>query len=182
VTYRVRLATVDDATAIGEAHAEAWSVAYRSLFDAAFLMEAVNERRHRWSVVMSTDGHVTGHLLVAEHVEHGVVGFAHSARLPDTDEGEVFGFYVHPDHWGTAAAQAMMQASLAALRRDGCQRARLWTHARATRAQGFYEKVGWSRSGATKHEDFGDGLPAPLVEYRTDLKPAPAEPHGSTAP
>ena len=80
----------------------------------------------------------------------GIVGFGHvgSARA-DGAAGELYGFYVHPDAWGSGVAAAMMAAAVEHLESLAPRRAVLWTLRDADRARAFYEKSGWVTSGQT---------------------------------
>jgi GNAT superfamily N-acetyltransferase len=96
---KIRPATARDAADIGESHAEAWKVAYRGLFPDGFLYDAVEARRRRWRDKWP-DMEDDSFILVAEG-DGQVVGFVHCGWCADDPTmQEVFGFYVHPDHWG----------------------------------------------------------------------------------
>lgn len=168
--YRARNATAADASAIGAAHAEAWRVAYRLLFTEHFLASAVEDRRVRWQHLL-TAGDLGGVLLVIEHEEAGVVGFHHAGPAEEASgfDAEVYGFYVHPGHWGSGPAEVLMGDGLARQRQAGAATCHLWTHAGGERARAFYERTGWHVTGRTRSHDFGDVKPAPLIEYQTTL-------------
>jgi GNAT superfamily N-acetyltransferase len=122
----VRDAVPADAERIGEAHAEAWRLAYEGLFSADVLAAAVHVRRRMW-VGLVGDPALGGKLLVAEEAR-GVVGFIHFGPASENDEvGELYGFYVHPSSWGTGDAQALIDAAVSSLAQT-FDRAILWTH------------------------------------------------------
>lgn len=167
--YSVRVATKTDGPAIGEAHGEAWRVAYQQLFTEEFLAEAVRDRRTRWSRLLS-EGALNGLLLVVEDESASVVGFHHSGPgEDDLFDAEVYGFYLHPEHWGSGAAEVLMSEGLATQRNGGASNCNLWTHEGGDRARAFYERTGWRLTGRTRTHDFGDVQPAPLVEYQATL-------------
>ena len=66
--------------------------------------------------------------------------------LPGT-VGEVYAFYVHPDHWGSQVANELMLATISALGDDGWPLARLWVLRDNPRARRFYERHGWIVDG-----------------------------------
>jgi GNAT superfamily N-acetyltransferase len=66
--------------------------------------------------------------------------------LPGT-VGEVYGFYVHPDHWGSQVATELMNATIRALSDDGWPLARLWVLRDNPRARRFYERHSWVADG-----------------------------------
>lgn len=58
------------------------------------------------------------------------------------------GLYVHPDHWGSGVAGALLDAALAAL--PDCPEVKLWVLDENRRARRFYEKRGWRANGETR--------------------------------
>jgi GNAT superfamily N-acetyltransferase len=162
---QVRSAKQEDATAIGQAHSEAWRVGFAGLFEPAWLAEAVRERRTRWQEALGETRRNGTEVLVSES-DGAVTGFAHFGAGDETATiGEVFALYVRPDSWGTGTAQALTRDALGRLRRQGFERTVLWTPMRAARARTFYVHNGWSLTGRMQERDFGDGRPQPLVEY-----------------
>jgi GNAT superfamily N-acetyltransferase len=168
----VRPATLDDADAIGEAHAEAWRVGYATLFRADVLGPLVDERRRWWRPTLAS-GLLPGTLLVGE-VDARVVAFVHYGVAGDGRAAtrEIFGFYSHPSAWGSGIAGALMDEAVHDLRRGDADAVCLWTHSGASRARRFYEKTGFVLSGATGSEVFGTSEPATLVEYVRPLRRA----------
>lgn len=94
-----------------------------------------------------------------------------------------YGFYVHPDAWGTGLADALIERCHAALA-DRFDDALLWVLTDNPRARRFYERNGWSCGlGDELIEDVwpGPSMPgrppfeAPLAEtrYRRPLPRAP---------
>ena len=78
--------------------------------------------------------------LVAER-DGTVVGWASSAEPGDADAtsltGELWGIYVHPDHWRTGAGGALMQAALDHLAAEGYTEATLWVFEENAAGEGF---------------------------------------------
>jgi len=164
----VRLATPEDAGAIGEAHAEAWRIGYKGLFAPDVLAREVASRRNSWSERMAVPGIEFTKLFVGV-CDGGVRGFAHVGPAADgSGRGEVYGFYAHPVAWGTGIAKAMMGEGLSALDAMGFESVCVWTLRDAKRARAFYEKLGYRTTGETKVEDFGQ--PVTLVEYLRHIR------------
>ena len=176
----IRPARRDDADSIARAHVDAWRAAYRNSFTAEYLDadEFEASRVDRWRS-WSWDSLVGSQLFVPVLNGH-VVGFGHAG--PERDEptcdasgseiavptaptrGEVYGFYVHPDSWGSGAAAPLMAACVAHLREAGFAEAVLWVLLDNPRARGFYEKVGWSPAGVVGEFD---GVPE--LQYSISL-------------
>jgi hypothetical protein len=96
----VRQARRDDADAIADAHVQAWRVAYRPFFPAAYLDsdEFDRDRRDRWR---SWSWQRDGTALFVPVLDGRVVGFAFvgpertEADDAVTGSGEVYSFYLH---------------------------------------------------------------------------------------
>lgn len=157
----VRAATVDDADDLAQAHVQGWRVGYRGLFPDEYLDAPAFERERveRWRAWTWLE--LVGSEMYSAVLDERVVGFAHigpereqpsgdqsAATGPVTDPtGEVYGFYLHPDAWGSGAAPALMRRSVQRLRALGFATAVLWVLRDNPRARAFYEREGWQPSG-----------------------------------
>lgn len=151
----IREATADDAVAVATAHVAAWRTGYRGVFPDAYLdTDEFAQRRHdRWEHRLRDgppdNGNVLNTILVPE-LDGRVVGFGHVGDEDVGDEGdgepsgrgEVYGFYLHPDAWGSGIATLLMAACEARLAAH-FEQAVLWTLFDTPRSRRFYEKVGW---------------------------------------
>lgn len=173
---RIRDAVRDDADSIAAAHIASWRAAYThifppSIFDSPDFDRSRIEMWRRWTHSPTPDRR----LIVATKDER-VVGFAHTGRRDDPAHdhepacGELFGFYAHPDVWGTGVAKLMMDSSLSSLRDLGVDHAVVWTLADAHRARAFYEKSGWSVTGSTDTWARYPDHPVEEVELKHSLK------------
>ncbi|HEV2783824.1 MAG TPA: GNAT family N-acetyltransferase [Actinophytocola sp.] len=178
VPVLLRDATLSDAAAIGDVHAEAWQVAYRDLFEPQWLGRFVAKRRTQWASRMATPEFDRATMLVAVRHDrvcafayfgpHGLTAGKHTvvpSVWPRPGEGEIYGFYAHPSVWGTGVAPTLMDGAWDLLAEAGYRRVRLWTLAGANRARRFYSRFGFEESGATHERDFGDGRPVLELEY-----------------
>ena len=166
----VREATTDDAAMIGEVHADAWRVAYRDLFEPAFLSNQVDTRRQRWAEAMAEPEFAATTLLVAER-GHRVVAFAHFGPAEEDDgKGEIFACYTRPAAWGTGVAGALLDRVLETLADARYRDVRAWTLAGANRARHFYKKSGFRDSGRRREWDYGDGRPVLELEYVRSIR------------
>lgn len=147
---------------MGGIHAESWAAAYAGYFAAEFFTQAVKERRHKWRGVIA-DG--KGTVLLAA-LDGRPLAFSYFGASPErSGSAEIFGFYGHPDGWGSGIANALMTASLDGMREDGFGRVHLWTLRDTAQSRRFYAKSGFTESGASRSHDFGDGNPIDQVEY-----------------
>jgi GNAT superfamily N-acetyltransferase len=181
MVVEIRKAQPADADAIADAHVAAWRVAYRGIVPDTYLDSDAfaDGRLAGWRRMLtetrSPEQDQLDEVLVPV-LDGRVVGFAHvgDERERDTHQGELFGFYLHPDAWGSGAAATLIDACHTALR-ERFSSALLWVLRENPRARRFYERSGWScGTGEEIVEDFWDGpvmaglpsLPAPLAEIQ----------------
>jgi len=166
---RIRVATPEDADAIGAVHVEGWRWAYRGQLPDA-LLDALDPagRAAGWRRILesgSTD------VIVAED-ESGVVGFASAATSRDDDAppgtGEVLTVYVVEDAVGTGAGRALFAGAQRLLQARGHTRATLWVLESNERARRFYERNGWTWDGSRGTHQV-ECANMPIVRYAADL-------------
>ena len=170
----VRLATIDDGQAIGEVHAASWQSGFGHMLDLEFLERAAAGRRNGWQYAIAHLLEQSNLLLVAGRDER-VLAFSQSG-LPDEGgaDREIFAFYCHPLAWGTGLSDALMRETCD-VRSVAASRTVLWTPEQAHRAQHFYERCGFARTGRTRNEALSDWQRTPAhqevqaVEYARDL-------------
>jgi GNAT superfamily N-acetyltransferase len=149
----IRPAEPADAHDIAVAHVAAWRVAYRGIVPDAFLDgDAFADARmagwHRRLHDGRPEGWDQHDEIFAAVVNDRVVGFGHVGRERTDDgghgnRGEVYGFYLHPDAWGSGAGRLLMDRCEDSLRPRFPQ-ALLWVLRDSPRARRFYERSGWS--------------------------------------
>ena len=161
----VRPATVADAPAMGRLVVRAWQAAYRGLMPDAYLDGLRTEDRAAyWDGVLRREDR-RGVVLVAER-DGEVVGFAAAGPSPDPEgAGELFAINLDPDHWGTGAGRALLEAVQAELDRMGFAESVLWVLPGNARARRFYEIAGWVADGTERTADVF-GVTVPEVRYR----------------
>ena len=181
--FVVRDAALADAGDIADAHIEGWRRGYRGLIaDDILDSEAfADARREGWQAMLA------GRLPDIRRAEDSIyvavdgeraVGFGHIGleREGPGDRSELLGFYVHPDFWGTGAAQQLIERCHVGLAQLGGVSV-LWVLRDNPRARGFYERNGWScGTGDDLVEDGWSGPamvglprldePVPEVQYR----------------
>lgn len=186
MTIEVREARPDDADAIAAAHVEGWRVGYRDLLPDEFLdaPEFAQQRIDRWRMWTWAEG-LPGSQMYVPVLNGRVVGFGHcgAERVdPTCDQsgtgtatatvlgrGEVYGFYLHPDAWGSGAASALMARCHEYLSDAGYAEAILWVLRDNPRARRFYENAGWSPTGREMLFE-GPQTAAPLVEPLPEIE------------
>ena len=161
----VRPATAADAPAMGRLVVRAWQAAYRGHMPDAYLDGLrAEDRAAYWDGVLRRED-LRGVVLVAER-DGEVVGFAAAGPSPDPEgAGELFAINLDPDHWGTGAGRALLEAVQAELDRMGFAESVLWVLPGNARARRFYEIAGWVADGTSRTAEVF-GVTVPEVRYR----------------
>ena len=165
----VREARSGDEHDLATVRVAGWQQGYAGIVDSEYLASlSVEENEARWSKILE---HHLGsrRVLVFDDQTNAeepssVVGYSTFGpyRIATGDDktmeigefakpgtiGEIYGFYVHPDHWGSQIANELMNATLSALIDDEWPSARLWVLKDNGRARRFYERHGWRADGA----------------------------------
>ena len=175
----LRDATVADAAAVGDVHADAWRAAYRDLFESYWLERLVAMRRSRWVNRMAEPDFAKTRLLIAVRGDQ-IAAFAYfgphglgadpptvrpSGAVVRPGEAEIYSCYANPSVWGTGVASTLMAGVWDQLVDAGYRKVRVWTLAGVNRASRFYLRSGFEESLALRERDFGDGRPVLEVEY-----------------
>jgi GNAT superfamily N-acetyltransferase len=176
-----------DAADVANAHVAAWQVAYRGIVPDHFLDSPLFHaaRYNGWGRMLGgtlPNGWDPDHEVFVPEVDGVVVGFAHVGRerLDDQNDpngvvlgenGELYGFYIHPDHWGSGVANALLEAAHQWLD-EQFSAACLLVLRDNPRARRFYERQGWTAQDITDVQYWEgptiSGLPPlePLAELR----------------
>jgi L-amino acid N-acyltransferase YncA len=140
----VRAALRDDAGPIARIFVESWRDTYAGLLPTNYLVR-LSEPRQRllWMREIAVRGPHDG-VVVAEHEEYGVIGFASFGPARDRAvgyDGEVYTLYVDPNHVGRGAGHALVRAAFARLYAEGFKSAVVWA-LKGNPARYFYETEG----------------------------------------
>ena len=157
-SWRVREATVDDATEIARVHL----ASHRETYSATGRIPA--EVIEAWSVEGRTDywGRVAQaaargeHAVVVAEAGDEIVGFAHAAPSLDEDRfghWSLAAIYLLEAYQGSGLGQALIDAAL------GGRAASLWVLADNPRAHAFYARNGFRPDGAEKLDERWGSVP-----------------------
>lgn len=166
----VRLARLDDCTAIARAHVRAWQVAYRSVMPDAYLAALrVEDREARWRTILANTSSSNWTAVVT--LDEVVVGFCTVGDSRDeASMSELWGINVDPDAFATGAGQALIEATHDELDRRPQATSMLWVVRENARARRFYERNGWRQDSASKEQEFG-GRAVTELRYLRDARP-----------
>lgn len=90
---------------------------------------------------------------------------AHGAGSRDPLLMHVSMVFVHPEHWGHGVGGALLEALFGQARRDGYERATVWTRTENDRARRLYTRLGLRPTGQTKALAPHGGI----VQFAADL-------------
>jgi GNAT superfamily N-acetyltransferase len=169
LAFDTRIAQVADAATIAELVAEGLS-SYRSWAPAFWrppLGQADEQPRFAralsrddvWCMIALVAGRAAGHVALS-------LLSAEDPNPPPAGTVNLWQLFVRPPWQGTGLARELMRMAIEESRRRGFTRLRLWTPQGARQARRFYEREGWSLTGAV-HEQSGLGLP--VVEYERSV-------------
>ncbi|MBD3353149.1 MAG: GNAT family N-acetyltransferase [Candidatus Lokiarchaeota archaeon] len=154
--FSVRKATVEDASAIHEILNAAFEK-YRSYYteegfaDTILSPQGVMERLQKMELYVAVIGN------------EKIVGTIGWTRITD-EEAHIRGMAVHPDYHGTGIATALLKRTEQEIEKAGCNYITLDTTEVLKRAQRFYQKQGYERTG--KVSDF---FGMPIFEFSKKL-------------
>lgn len=169
---QVRPARMEDVAALAALHVATWRAAYRGIMPDA-LLDGLS--------VETFEGHWAGHLARATRTnlvcddEGRVIGFAAFGPARDLDVaagrvGELYGIYVHPEHWDRRAGWMLWGAADDSLREQGYDGVVLWVLEENARARRFYERVGFVLDPKARKAVEREGAHIPEVRYRLRLE------------
>ncbi|WP_433531529.1 N-acetyltransferase family protein [Micromonospora sp. CA-263727] len=169
MTVTLRPATAGDLMAVGQLHQRSRVAAYSSFLPPEALatptpkaMGAYWAERWAWE----RDSH---RMILAMRADT-LVGFSYLG--PDDedepDTGLLCAIHLAPAERGRGIGRALMVDALEAMRTRGWRRAVLWVLRKNTAARRFYERGGWSPTGAERIELIGT-TQTPQLRYTRPL-------------
>lgn len=171
MSYTVRSASPEDASAIGNVHVAAWEAAYRgTLADSVLDSFTPDGKAVEWRAYLEREIVATERLWVLIDPGERVAGYCRTGPARDKDleaeiTAEVYGLYVHPDHWGAGAGKLLFGWAVDDFVHRAFFQASLWVVDSNDRARRFYESSGWRLDPGPTNTCFG----APEVRYRRSL-------------
>ena len=154
---QIRVPRVEDADALGRVHVRAWQTAYAGglLPDEYLGSLSETDRASMWRSSLEDPPQARRTRLVAT-VDDEVVGFALVGPAGESQNdgvGELYAINVDPDHWGTGAGVALIDAAVDALQASGFTSAVLWVHPDNRRACAFDARRGWIDDGVDRQQE-----------------------------
>ena len=135
----------DDFEAIGNLYATSWKTAYQGIVPQAYLDELSGSR---WASRLATSDY-DSYVLLQGNTYIGTSAIAPAREEGMAGWGEIISFYLLPEYWGKGYAKPLFSYVINALQQGGWQNVYLWTLSENLRAQRFYEKQGFEKTGET---------------------------------
>ena len=168
--HSVRRARPSDAEGIARVNVASWRAAYEGLLPDEVLADLVEtDTTATWRDRIER-GEPPGSRLILIELHGELVGYAYVGPSRDQDSiledatGEIYGFYIHPDHWGEGLGRFLMKAALNELRARGDVSVTLNVVEGNERARVFYERLGFAID-----KEAAPWFEAPQLRYRKDL-------------
>ncbi|MFF0367214.1 MULTISPECIES: GNAT family N-acetyltransferase [unclassified Micromonospora] len=169
MTVTLRPATGDDLMGVGALHQRSRVAAYSSFLPAEALADPTPEAMGRYWTERWSWERDTHQLTVAERAGT-LVGFSYLG--PDDEDDPATGLlnaiHLDPAEQGRGTGRALMVDALDAMRAGGWRRAVLWVLRDNAHARAFYERGGWTPTGAEREEYIGSA-PTPQLRYTRPL-------------
>ncbi len=163
-TMNVRRMRDSDIADVARAHMAAWQAAYTGILsDASLDGLSQPEFERAWHDIVRRPNRTS---LVVER-EGRVVGYIAFGPLPDQPDdaatGEIYGLYVHPNHWRSGAGGQLLAAALEQLDDRGVAQVVVWVMRDNAIGRRFYQKHGfrldsYGREAERHGEKFPPGM------------------------
>lgn len=149
----IREMTESDVPAVARCHAASWQTAFRGIVSDGLLDGlTVLQFQETWTHILKRANRTN---LVAES-ETEILGFVAFGPPPSDDRpgqdetGEIYGIYVHPDHWRNGTGGQLLTSAFHRMTTAGFARTIVWTMADNSTSRRFYEKEGMKLTGRTR--------------------------------
>ena len=137
----LRMASLEDADAIGRIHVETWRNTYAGMLPGDLLVGMSLDRQRRMWRRMLRSGET---VMVADDPRYGIIGFgSYGPNRSERGEfsGEVYTLYLLPDFHGLGIGRGLLEAVFGALTREGHTTALIWVLA-TNPSRFFYAAMG----------------------------------------
>lgn len=158
---KIRLAHFNDAAEIANVHTYTWMESYKGIVSSDFLKQRPMSFRNRmkwWSENIQSGKKIK--VVVAESMEHGIVGFA--SVEPGYDEvfqgyGEITTLYLFDHFKGQGIGQALFKKAIEELKKMEFKKAYCWVLVENPSIK-FYKRMGGRLSNHKKNIELGNKL------------------------
>jgi len=179
--FEVRVATVDDAPAMGRVMVESFLSAHRGQMPDAAYQKRVDEwtpevSATAWAKALAelAGGNPAGDVVLVAEDEGGLLGLVSGGAAEGSDAAcEIGALYVHPQRQGQGIGRALLRAAAGHLAELGYAELRIGVLSANSPARAFYEAMGGRETGQDTEDEEGYLLPLTIYGWAdvTDLDP-----------
>lgn len=168
----IRKAILEDAAEIANVHTNSWREAYQGLIEQKFLDDRPLHFKNRfelWKKVTVNESQTT---LVAESVNHGIVGFINGTNGRDEkykDHAEVWCIYLLQRYHGQGIGYQLLKTFFEYQYQLGFRKGYLWVLDKNPTIS-FYKRAGGKFMGETKNDVIGEQTVKELCYVWEDIK------------
>jgi RimJ/RimL family protein N-acetyltransferase len=172
--FRTRRASPTDARTLAAIRVASWRAGYAGIVpDAVLDALDVDAEADRWTTILRDAAAQGQHVEFVVDRRDVVVGYAAIGPCTDPEDdprlGELMAFYLHPDAWGSGAADPLIERAEALLADRRHTEAVLWVFDANARARRFYERHGWAPDGHAELRQPIGGVEVPRQRYHKNL-------------
>ncbi|MGE8499764.1 MAG: N-acetyltransferase family protein [Pseudomonas sp.] len=168
----IRLARVEDASAIADVNIRSWREAHRTLLSPAFLAGLEQNRQRRTAYFEQAVAAGEPGIRVAERGGR-VVGFCCFGASRDQDvppgSGELMAIYLLQEAWGQGIGSRLWHTARQGLETAGYRTASAWVLDGNVRATRFYRNAGFHADASSQRTFEENGEPLPLTRFTLSL-------------
>ena len=136
-----------DSIAVSYIHAMGWKTGYKHIYSEQLLS---NITETHWVSACNSSYSKSSFAFAIMRVDDEDIGagsYGICEECPDGSVGEIRSMYFLEKAWGKGYSKQLMDFMMQKLRQSGCREIRLWTLKENFRAQRFYEKYGFRKTG-----------------------------------
>jgi GNAT superfamily N-acetyltransferase len=187
-TFKVRVAAVDDAPAMGRVMVESFLSAHRGQMPDAAFQKRVDEWTPEvsaagWTRALAelSDGNPHRDVMLVAEDDGGLLGLVSGGAAEDALSGtscEIGALYVHPQRRGQGIGRALLHAAAGQLADLGFTELHIGVLSANSPARAFYEAMGGREIGQATDDEEGYLLPLTIYGWAdvTDLGPDETDP------
>lgn len=136
---------------IANAQVRAWQEAFKGILSGDLLSSLeVADFENNWRKIL-TQKERKNYVWVNDASRAlGFISFGKPKDSKESADFEVYGIYVHPEHWGKGLGYDLMKYAVGLMAQSSSTRLILWTMFGNQESKIFYQRFGFMLSGATR--------------------------------